>query len=503
MENVELGMRNVRESLVENCHPEPVERVQNYRSFVLLMRNVKMRCREYFPNYSFIFFLVVLLFLTNCKVNVTDNSIPLLKLFIDLVGNKTVAMPTFTPPAGNYTDTQNVKISTTTLDAIIRYTTDGTEPNCITSAVYSNTVTVIYPTTIKAIGCKDGYSPITTNAMYTLPTVYASGGITNRAGVNVGGYWKNGTWVALSIPNATKDISLRSFILSGNDVYAAGTYNSSPDSSILDVPGYWKNENWTALSKLDATKYSYVHSIVLSGLDVYVSGTNQNSSGILVAGYWKNEIWNALPSIDNSKDSYATSLIISGIDIYIGGYSKNSSGIAVPVYWKNGTRILLTTIDNTDVSVNSIFVSGNDVYATGGNSLIFMNYTSVHTGYWKNGIWTNLPSPDSSKISSVSFITGYASDIYAIGMPPSGYNVVTIPVTGYWKNGAWTALSQLDATKSSQALKLVISGTDLYVAGYSTNSSGARIAGFWRNGNWIPLSDGTNDSAAFDIVVVP
>ena len=47
------------------------------------------------------------------------------------------ATPTFTPPAGNYSSTQSVTISTTTPGASIRYTTDGSTPSSTTGTVYS------------------------------------------------------------------------------------------------------------------------------------------------------------------------------------------------------------------------------------------------------------------------------------------------------------------------------------------------------------------------------
>jgi hypothetical protein len=185
-------------------------------------------------------------------------------------------------------------------------------------------------------------------------------------------------------------------------------------------------------------------------------------------------------------------------NVYISGYSENSLGKRIPVYWKNGSLVVLTSNDNSDNLVNYVFVSGNDVYASGGN----MQNTNTSPGYWKNGTWIILTSPDNSRISLTGFITVIGTDVYANGYSPTINGAINL-IPGYWKNGVWIGLSQLDATKSSQAGKLVISGTDVYLAGYSTNSSGARIAGFWRNGNWIPLFDGINDSSAFYIVVVP
>ncbi|HRG49295.1 MAG TPA: chitobiase/beta-hexosaminidase C-terminal domain-containing protein, partial [Leptospiraceae bacterium] len=42
----------------------------------------------------------------------------------------TVDAPIFSPPAGTYTSTQSVSVSTTTTGAILCYTTDGSTPSC-------------------------------------------------------------------------------------------------------------------------------------------------------------------------------------------------------------------------------------------------------------------------------------------------------------------------------------------------------------------------------------
>lgn len=70
-------------------------------------------------------------------------------------GSSTVATPTFSPVAGTYNDAQNVTISTTTTDATIYYTTDGTDPTTA-SSVYSAAIPVTENTTIKAYAVKDG-----------------------------------------------------------------------------------------------------------------------------------------------------------------------------------------------------------------------------------------------------------------------------------------------------------------------------------------------------------
>lgn len=68
-----------------------------------------------------------------------------------------VATPTFNPGEGSFTEAQDVEISTTTEDATIYYTTDGSTPT-EESTEYTGAITIEETTTIKAIAVKDGMS---------------------------------------------------------------------------------------------------------------------------------------------------------------------------------------------------------------------------------------------------------------------------------------------------------------------------------------------------------
>lgn len=71
------------------------------------------------------------------------------------VSSGTVAIPTFNPLPGTYT--QPVSITTTTPGATIRYTTDGTTPSETNGNIYSGPVSLAATTTIKAIAYESGY----------------------------------------------------------------------------------------------------------------------------------------------------------------------------------------------------------------------------------------------------------------------------------------------------------------------------------------------------------
>ncbi|MBW4082279.1 discoidin domain-containing protein [Paenibacillus sp. S150] len=67
-----------------------------------------------------------------------------------------VAQPVITPATGNYTEAQNVTITSGTQGASIRYTTDGSTPTASTGTLYSASFTVPVTTTVKAIAYKSG-----------------------------------------------------------------------------------------------------------------------------------------------------------------------------------------------------------------------------------------------------------------------------------------------------------------------------------------------------------
>lgn len=88
----------------------------------------------------------------------------------EITATPQVETPIFTPQGGTYEGAQNVTISTTTNEATIYYTTDGTDPTT-NSDIYSSAITVSSTTTIKAIATKDSYdnSSVATASYIIIP----------------------------------------------------------------------------------------------------------------------------------------------------------------------------------------------------------------------------------------------------------------------------------------------------------------------------------------------
>lgn len=89
-----------------------------------------------------------------------------------------VSAPTFSPVAGTFNATQNVTVTTSTGSSILCYSTDGSTPacdatpSCTTGNLYSSAVNIASTATLRAIGCRSGYtnSSVTVGA-YTIDTV--------------------------------------------------------------------------------------------------------------------------------------------------------------------------------------------------------------------------------------------------------------------------------------------------------------------------------------------
>lgn len=90
-------------------------------------------------------------------VSVTSSAVCITQIVLKKNDTPTCVTPTFSPAAGTFYTNQSVTISTTTDDATIYYTTDGSVPTT-SSSVYSSAVSVNVTTTIKAIAVKDGYN---------------------------------------------------------------------------------------------------------------------------------------------------------------------------------------------------------------------------------------------------------------------------------------------------------------------------------------------------------
>lgn len=93
----------------------------------------------------------------------------------DAENAKVPATPVASKEAGEYKGTQKVKLTTTTKNAVIYYTLDGTTPTA-KSIKYKKEISITKTTTLKAIAVKNGIASNVLSVEYTIQKISSGGG---------------------------------------------------------------------------------------------------------------------------------------------------------------------------------------------------------------------------------------------------------------------------------------------------------------------------------------
>jgi hypothetical protein len=156
--------------------------------------------------------------------------------------------------------------------------------------------------------------------------------------------------------------------------------------------------------------------------------------------------------------------------------------------------------------VESIVVSGSDVYAAGFTSSQTLGFAGS-PGYWLNGSWVGLALPTGQTEGAVTTLVVTGTDVYAAGFSENA----TITIPGYWLNGAWVGLPVPGGFDGGQVSSLVLSGGKVYAGGVSGVGGGtgyfsSTVPGYWVDGVWVGLpipSPGTGFSRVSSLTVIP
>ncbi len=306
----------------------------------------------------------------------------------------------------------------------------------------------------------------------------------------------------------------------------------TPDIVVLGTEGntalYWKNGSPSKLDSQATLSYGFnSSSLAVSDGLVYISGARPYFNGLIQAGmplYWLNGMANTLP--DSSGNAFGNAIFVSGTDVYVAGttgypdtshasyttpnadYPQNGEKATI---WKNGMPQSLPgygvvglvdsgkyAVRTYEDYVNSIFVSGTDVYVSGGSL-----WQPAHAGYWKNGVRVDLTGAlsyaaanGSSGFPTTSSIFVSGGDVYI-----AGYEATSLATTLaiYWKNGTPFYLNT-DSIGGSYAASVFVSGSDVYIAGWQNINNYSR-ATVWKNGVATTLTSGTTSSTAYSVYV--
>jgi hypothetical protein len=226
----------------------------------------------------------------------------------------------------------------------------------------------------------------------------------------------------------------------------------------------------------------------LSG--VFVAGGEDLGNGIYNGKIWVNNAPQTLTSANQSVS--ITSIAVSGNDIYAAG-SVNDFGTNDfrGAFWKNGNAQIFGA-----TTIVSIAVDGNDVYMAGDSS--------GSACIWKNGVMRVLSSP--AEATSI-YVSG--SDVYTAGIshaqyltngPLAGQYVGTYPTAVVWKNGVPQYLTD-GSVDVATTTSVYVSGPDVYVAGGVRNTNNVNVATLWKNGVPQKYTTGSSPAGATSVFV--
>jgi hypothetical protein len=219
--------------------------------------------------------------------------------------------------------------------------------------------------------------------------VYACGSKTVSGNIK-GQIWKNGLLYATLSPGYNY-VGLNSVFVSGSNVYACGYVQNTATGK---AACYWKDGvikflTNTSLNNADDTATG----IFVVGNSVYVCGTERNGAFDPIS-----KVWNTAGSVlltlnTNAIDTFVTGIAVVGNDIYVSGHEQNPNGSnRKPVYFKNLVKTYLTiSAGAAEGNTKGITTSGTDVYSSGYE---LSNLASSNSYFWKNGVATNLTSPN-------------------------------------------------------------------------------------------------------------
>jgi hypothetical protein len=279
-----------------------------------------------------------------------------------------VVIPSFNPPPGSYTSAQSVTISTTTPNATIYYTTNGTTPTT-SSTKYTGPISVGVTETLSAIAVASGLtnSPVV-SGLYTVDL----GGVSNISfsngfaggGMNLLGSAKlNGSALELTDGNGSEaaaawyqvEANINSF--STDFTFQITGTSPTADGFTFTIQG----NNSTALGASGGSLgFAGIPNSVAVKFDLY----SNNGEGTDSTGLYLNGAVPTMPAVDMTS---------SGVNLHSGDPMHAHLSY-------NGTTLVLTL---TDTSTNANFTTSwpVDIPTTVGGDVAYVGFTGGTGGY--------------------------------------------------------------------------------------------------------------------------
>ncbi len=328
--------------------------------------------------------------------------------------------PEMSPASGTFTVATDITITSNPPDAIIYYTTDGSEPTT-NSTLYENPVTISENTELKAIAVKDDYVSTSTTEFYEIVTIGTA--------INSGDI--SGSWTVANSPYfILGDVTIPSGqcldIEAGIEVLFSGKHkfivegcinaNGTSDEHIIFEPGYAANwwygiefntlDGSNSVSEFNFCEFRnawaesetspdyngavfYVESwdnLTISN-SIFENNKADNNGGAIYANNSDIEVSNN--SFENNfagNSGGAIHASNSAINISENNFTQNEAiAYGGALYFAN----LNSAIIQNNIIINNLitgsYSSGGGIYATGTNAEITNNEIAYNQAHYEGG----------------------------------------------------------------------------------------------------------------------
>jgi hypothetical protein len=340
--------------------------------------------------------------------------------------------PAFSPNSSIFFGALDVGLATTTADAEIRYTTDGSEPSDTHGATYGGPVRIDKTTMVKAAAFRsDGATSDVSFATYTKTGhTLGVGGLSATNVWIVGGYYDymtlepsasqyDGTmWLSTTLPTDS-NILMAVWASASNDIFAVGL-----QGTIVHYDG----ASWASMTS--GTTEDLYAVWAAAGNSVFAAGDNgtilhyDGSSWSVMTTPATNDL-KGLFGISSSAvlavgtggtifgyDGVTWGVVPSGVTVDLrGAWGTSSSNIYVvgdsgTIIWWNGVVFGAPMASGTTNAFRSVWgASGSAIFAVGDEGTI---------RFYNGASWTTMTSGTTNPLQSV---WGTASDnVFTVGM---------------------------------------------------------------------------------------
>jgi hypothetical protein len=304
----------------------------------------------------------------------------------------------------------------------------------------------------------------------------------------------NGCWKIVPSPNVEARSSSLGWVsvVSANDVWASGDYNSAVgESTVHPVSKHWDGSQWSIVpAPAVGTMGTRIQGIsAASANDVWMVGaydltaTNPDGPKTLVE-HWDGTQWSVVPSPNPTfgiRGSYLRGVeALSANNVWAVGYLVYPVALIQTLieHWDGAQWTIVSSPNGMTGGGLLHAVRGlapNDIWAVGWAGRVTL---ALH---WDGSQWSIIPTPSPS--SGSNFLYGVApvssDDVWAVGVSDSG------PLTMHWDGTEW--LEVPNPLVPGQTLQGVtaISTNDVWAIGYAGSSADNKtLAIHWDGVAW-------------------